>query len=140
MRLVNVYPGSVARKNFFPTNTATTCAPKTLVQNRPAVNILETEDDFQIQLAAPGLNKEDFVLEVENDVLTISAKKVAEQKEGEKYTRHEFSYGEFTRKFNLPETIDNQGISANFVQGILTVTLAKKQEAKPQPARKIDIV
>jgi HSP20 family protein len=147
MRFVNVYPGSASRNHFFPTNVnrteqaaATKCAPKTTAKNRPAVNIIETEDDFRIELAAPGFGKDDFHLNVENQVLTIAGKKEIAQKEGEKYTRREFNFNEFERRFTLSETIDLERINAAFNQGILVVTLAKKEESKPQPPRKIEIV
>ena len=82
MRFVNVYPGSASRNHFFPTNVnrteqaaVTKCAPKTTAKNRPAVNIIEREDDFRIELAAPGFGKDHFQLNVENQVLTIAGKK-----------------------------------------------------------------
>jgi len=136
MRFVSAYPGRKVKKHFFPTNVN---CQKTVTNSHPAVNIIETEDDFKIQLAAPGLTKKDFNLNVENETLTISAEKKVEKVEGETYNRHEFSFNEFKRTFHLPETIDNQQITANLENGILTVTLAKKEEAKPKPAKKIEI-
>lgn len=109
------------------------------VHQRPAVNVLEKDDAFVIELAAPGLNKADFNIKVENDVLTIAAKKEVTPKEGEKYTRKEFNYTQFTRTFQLPETVDTTQITAAFENGILTLNLAKKEEAKVQPARAIAI-
>lgn len=144
MKFVNVYPGSRTNQRFFPATTnrrkATTCAPKSNVKNRPAVNIIETDDDYRIELAAPGLGKEDFQLNVENSILTIAAKKELEKKEGEKFTRREFNYNNFTHTFSLSEVIDLERINATVNHGILVVTLAKKEEAKPQPAKKIEIV
>lgn len=144
MRFVTVNSGSKRSNNFFPVNVnrkpaAKNCTPKSTAKNRPAVNIIETEDDYRIELAAPGLGKEDFDLKVDNSVLTISAKKETEQQEGEKYTRREFNYGNFAHSFSLSEVIDLERINAAFNQGILVVTLAKKEEAKPQPAKKIEI-
>jgi len=114
--------------------------------NRPsaanaAVNIAENDDNFRIELAAPGWAKADFNIELDNAVLTISAKKEAvEAKEGEKFLRREFVAKELKRTFNLPETIDVEGLSAAYVNGILTLTLPKKEEAKPQAPRKVAIV
>jgi HSP20 family protein len=112
----------------------------------PAVNIKETEDGFNLELAAPGLEKEDFKLELDNDVLTISAEKKVENEttegndeKAEKYTRREFSYQSFQRTFTLPETIDVSKINASYQNGVLMVTLPKKEEAKPQPSRLIEI-
>lgn len=106
----------------------------------PAVNIAETEDNYRIEVAAPGLDKGDFEVKVENELLTISAKKEAkEENKDEKYTRREFSFVEFKRNFHLPETVDAAAISANYENGVLHVTLAKKEEAKPQPAKVIEI-
>lgn len=134
MRFVTVNPAYRTKRR-----NAATCTPKSTIKNRPAVNIIETDDNYRIELAAPGLGKEDFHLNVEDSVLTISAKKEMEKKEGENFTRREFNYNEFTHSFSLSEVIDLEQISAVFNQGILVVTLAKKEEAKPQPARKIEI-
>lgn len=143
MRFVTVNPSNRTNKRFFPATTnrrtAATCAPKSNTKNRPAVNIIETDDDYRIDLAAPGLGKEDFNLNVEDSVLTISAKKEVEKKEGVIYTRREFNYVEFAHSFSLSETIDLEQINAAFNNGILSVTLAKKEEAKPQPAKKIEV-
>ncbi len=105
-----------------------------------AVNIAETEDNFRVELAAPAWTKADFNIELDNDVLTIHAKKEAtEAKEGEKFLRREFVAKELKRTFNLPDTIDTAAISAEYVNGILTLTLPKKEEAKPQAPRKVAI-
>ncbi|MCK6691468.1 MAG: Hsp20/alpha crystallin family protein [Thermoanaerobaculia bacterium] len=99
---------------------------------QPVVNILETADGFRIEVAAPGLNKEDFKISVEKNLLTISAQKEnARAEEGVKVHRREFAYGAFERVFRLPETIDTNQIKANFKNGILYVNLDKKAETKP---------
>jgi HSP20 family protein len=98
----------------------------------PAVNIKESEKDFQIQLAAPGLAKEDFALAVEKNLLKVSAKKEHTPKEGEKTWRKEFSFLQFERSFNLPDSINLENIAAAYEQGILTITLEKKPEAAPK--------
>ena len=105
-------------------------------KRHPSVNITESDDDFKIELAAPGLTKKDFKIDIENDVLTILAEKKSEEKKSDKinYTRREFDYTNFKRTFSLSEDIDSQSISAKYVNGIMIVTLLKKEEAKPQPA------
>lgn len=110
-----------------------------LFKNRPAVNILETDENFQIELAVPGLAKENIQIDVDKEVLKVSAKKIT-GKEEKKYTLREFNLAEFERTFTLPETVDNQAISAKFENGILVLTLAKKEEAKPIPPRTIAIL
>lgn len=123
--------------DFFNSNFPTTTNVKT---NSPAINVVESEDGYRLEVAAPGFSKKDFSIEVEKEILTIAGKQeVQEAKEGEKYTRREFNYTEFKRTFHLPETIDAQAINATFENGILSITLNKKEEAKPQPARQIEI-
>jgi HSP20 family protein len=103
-----------------------------IVAQRPAVNILETKDDFKLEVAAPGFGKGDFDIKVENNLLTISAKR--EQKTentDERFTRREFRYETFTRSFNLPQTVNQNEVAAVYENGILNVTLPKKEEAKP---------
>ena len=97
----------------------------------PAVNIAETENEFEIELAAPGLSKEDFKISVEKNILTVSAEKKTEA-EGtdKKYSKKEFSYNAFTRTFTLPETVDYAKIDAAYTDGILKLNIAKKEEAK----------
>lgn len=123
-------------KNFYASGRPT------FSKKLPAVNIFETKDDFQIELAAPGLLKKEIKIDLEENILRISGKKITEKKEGEekKYTLREFNFSDFERSFTLPETIDNQGISAKFENGILILTLAKKEEAKPLPPRTVAIV
>ncbi len=107
----------------------------------PAVNIQETENDFLVEVAAPGLNKDDFKVEVDNDVLFISAEKTekSQSKEGDNYTRKEFSYGSFKRSFQLPDTVDNGKINAKYQDGVLRLSIPKREEAKPKPIRQISI-
>jgi HSP20 family protein len=99
----------------------------------PAVNIAETENDFEIELAAPGLSKEDFKISVEKNILTVSAEKKAETEVADKkYSKKEFSYSTFKRTFTLPETVDYAKIDAAYTDGILKLNIAKKEEAKIQ--------
>ena len=93
----------------------------------PAVNILDSQKDFQIELAAPGLKKDDFKISIENGVLTISAETKEEKEEKEKnYTRQEFSYESFCRAFTLPENASEEKIDAKYENGVLKLTVAKK--------------
>jgi len=97
----------------------------------PAVNIIEDNDRFRLEMAAPGLQKSDFQINVEKDVLTISSEKKEEKEEkDDNYARKEFYYNSFSRSFNLPETIDVENIKADYKNGILNVVLPKKEEAK----------
>jgi len=102
------------------------------VENRPAVNIVETEQAFRIELAAPGLNKEDFNIKLEKDTLSISAKKETTTVEGEKVKVREFAYSSFQRNFNLPKTVNAEAIEARYENGVLFLTLPKKEEALPK--------
>lgn len=105
----------------------------------PAVNVEETDAYYELSLAAPGLKKEDFKIALEKDVLTISAEtKTEETTESKKFTRKEFNYSNFSRSFNLPDTVDYSKIEASYNQGILAVRINKKEEAKIQ-SRLIDI-
>ena len=103
-----------------------------LVSRVPAVNIAETEADFQIELAVPGMQKEDFKIAVDKNILTINAEKKSGQTEGKKYSKREYNYTSFVRSFTLPDTIDHSKIEATYTDGILKLTIAKKEEAKVQ--------
>ena len=107
----------------------------------PSVNIKETEDKFGVEVAVPGFNKKDFNIELNNNELTISSEKEEkhEDKVGERYTRREFSYQSFKRSFTLPDSVDGEKISAKYTNGVLHVDIPKREEAKPKPARQIDI-
>ena len=99
----------------------------------PAVNVAETENEFQIELAAPGLKKEDFKINLDKNVLSVSSEKKAENvEEGKKFSKREYSYNAFTRSFTLPETADHANISAEYTDGILKLSVAKREEAKFQ--------
>ena len=108
----------------------------------PAVNVSETDDVFTLEVAAPGKSKKDFNLELDNGVLSISSEQKQEDEQKDKngrFTRREFSYSSFKRAFTLPETVDEEKISAQYKDGVLVVTLPKKEEAKVQAKRLIDI-
>lgn len=109
--------------------------------NSPSVNVVESEQLFEIHLAAPGLNKEDFKIEVDNDTLTISSEVEVNRQDDQNsnYALREFGYSKFSRSFYLNDKIDQNRISANYENGILKVSLEKKEEAKPIPSRIIEI-
>lgn len=106
----------------------------------PKVNIKETADSFMVEMAVPGLNKSDFHLDIDNQVLSISTeiKEEDERQEGN-YTRREFGYSSFKRTFTLPESVDDEKINASYIDGILSILLPKKEEAKQKPPRNIKI-
>ena len=108
----------------------------------PAVNIRETAENFAVEMAAPGMNKEDFRIELEGAQLRISSEKKTENglKEGERYTRREFSYQSFQRSFTLPQNVvDVEQIHAKYENGVLHLLIPKKEEAKQKPPRMIEI-
>jgi HSP20 family protein len=107
----------------------------------PSVNIKESVDDFEVELAAPGFEKKDFNIELNHDLLTISSEKKVENetKEGQQFARREFSYQSFSRSFTLPNTADGEKIKAKYENGILKVSIPKREEAKPKPPKQIAI-
>ena len=107
----------------------------------PSVNIRETNDDYHIEVAVPGLKKDDFKVELENNMLVISSEvEDSHQSKDGDYTRKEFSYQSFQRTFSLPEnSVDADKIKANYVDGILHLVVPKMEEAKAKPARTIKI-
>lgn len=113
---------------------------RAFVTQTPAINVVELNESFRIELAAPGLVKEDFKLNVEKNLLKVSVSKEVENADkDEKFRRREFSYTSFERSFRLPETINQEGISAKYEAGILHIQLPKKDEAKVNPSRDIEI-
>ena len=97
----------------------------------PAVNIIENFPNFVVELAVPGLQKEDFSIEVEEDTLKISSKKAKEQTEennDSRFRKREFNYQSFERSFKLPENIKTEDIQANYENGILKITLPKEEK------------
>jgi HSP20 family protein len=105
----------------------------------PATNILEDEKQFEIQLAAPGMKKEDFNLNVDNQVLSVSYGKKEEEKEEDNYLRREFGMDSFTRSFSIPKTTDAENISARYEQGILYISVPKLNPEKARLSRSIEI-
>ena len=106
----------------------------------PAVNIIEGDRNFKVEVAAPGLYKEDFKVHVEKNILEISAEKKDEQvAEDKKYLRKEFIYSEFKRTFSLPSSVDAEKIKAAHNNGVLTVEIPKRDEAKVNPRKQIAV-
>jgi HSP20 family protein len=108
----------------------------------PAVNIREKAEAFEVEMAAPGMNKEDFRIELDNNILTISSERENrnEQKDGERYQRREFSYQSFQRTFHLSkDVVDADKIQARYENGLLQLIIPKKEEAKQRPPRTIQI-
>lgn len=109
-----------------------------LNSNLPAVNIKENEKDFELELAVPGRKKEDFNIEIDNNILTVSSElKTEKEVSDEDFTRRDFGFSSFKRAFTLPESIDEDKIKADYVDGILRFTLPKRKEALPKPKRLI---
>jgi HSP20 family protein len=141
VRFSNQFPASFERlfendlfdwtnRNFSTTNTTL-----------PSVNIIENTEGYEVEMAAPGLKKEDFNIELNNDLLTISSEKQMENesKKNGQYTKREFSYQSFSRSFTLPRTVENEKISAKYENGLLKVMIPKREEAKPKPKKQIAI-
>lgn len=99
----------------------------------PFVNVMEHDDKFELEVAAPGFEKKDFKVELNHNVLTISSDKKEEREEGDgkQYTRKEFSYLSFCRSFTIPDTVNHEKIEARYEDGILKVLIPKKEEPKP---------
>lgn len=116
-------------KNYSRTNTTI-----------PSVNIKETADNFEIEVAAPGFEKKDFSIEINQGTLKISSEKKSEvDNNDESYSRKEFSYQSFCRSFSLPLTVNSEMIEAKYDKGILSVVIPKREEAKLKPVRLIDV-
>jgi HSP20 family protein len=106
----------------------------------PAVNIIEKETEYKIELAVPGMRKDHFEIEMEEGILSISVNQDEEKtSEKGKFTRREFSYNSFRRSFTIPESVDPAKIDANYTEGVLFISLPKRKEALPQPKKLINI-
>jgi HSP20 family protein len=133
-----VYPGiwnSFLDSDLFDTSPATFNS-----DSLPAVNVKETKDAFVLELAAPGMKKEDFKIEIENEVLTIYSKQERKEvEEKENYSRREFHYASFERSFTLPKSVDGQLIRATYQNGLLEVNLPKREEEKLKAPRMVKV-
>ncbi|PTM08971.1 MAG: heat-shock protein [Bacteroidetes bacterium] len=107
----------------------------------PAVNLIDTANDYIVEMAVPGLKKSDFDINIDNKLLSISAeiKSEYEDVENENYTRREFGYSSFKRTFALPDSVETDKISAKYDDGILKVNLPKREEAKKKPLKSIKV-
>ena len=108
----------------------------------PSINVKETNNHYEVELAAPGMEKKDFKIELNGNMLTISSERQSEweDKEDERYTRREFSYQSFQRSFQLPkDVVDEDKIQAKYENGLLHLTIPKKEHAKQRPPRMIEI-
>jgi HSP20 family protein len=110
-----------------------------MISRVPAVNISETQDHYLIEMAAPGLNKEDFNIKLDRNLLSVSVEQKKEQtQQNKQFNKREFSYSSFVRSFALPDTADDAQIEAQYQDGMLNIHVAKKDEAK-QTVRQIEI-
>ena len=129
-------------ENFFGRDTDQFFNPARAGNAVPAVNVREDNETFRVELAAPGLRKEDFKVTLDNGLLTISAEtrgEHEEKNEAGQYTRREFSYRSFSRSFTLPNTVEADRIDARYQDGILHLSIPKKEEAKRKGPRQIAI-
>lgn len=106
----------------------------------PAVNIAEHKDHYLVSMSAPGLKKEDFKIDVEGDVLTISSEKEEsnEEKDGN-YTRKEYNYSSFSRSFTLPDGANKEKVAAKYEDGVLKITVPRNDEVKNPSAKHIPV-
>ena len=110
------------------------------VMNVPAVNITEQKDEYEVSLAAPGMKKDDFTINIDGNMLTISSEKEDTKEEKEKtFTRKEYNYSSFSRSFTLPEEINKERIEAKYEDGVLKISLPRKEEAKKASSARIPV-
>ena len=113
---------------------------RTLKRNHlPSVNILDNEKFFELNLAAPGKNRKDFIIELEDQILTISSESFSNNDNSDNFTRQEYRYDNFKRSFRLPDSINTSLIKAKYENGILSISLPKHKEAIPEPKKQIEI-
>jgi len=109
-------------------------------QSMPAVNVKENDKAFEVEIAAPGFDKKDFQISVDDGLLTVSAESKREnEKKEDNYTRKEFGYSSFSRSFNLPLNTSEEDIQAKYEEGVLKLIIAKKNVAAAKPKRSIEI-
>ena len=108
--------------------------------NVPAVNITEQKDQYLVSLAAPGMKKDDFNIDVDGNMLTISSQKEESKEDKDKrYTRREYSYSSFSRSFTLPDEVNKEKIDARYEDGVLKISLPRYEEAKKTSAKHIAV-
>lgn len=136
----NFWPSTSSVDDFLNENFFNWPNEGSRASSLPRVNIAETDDDFTVEMAAPGMKRDDFQVELDNDILTISAEMSQSDEEIKtSYTRKEFNYESFKRSFHLPNTVDADGIKAKYQDGLLRLMIPKKEEAKRRPAKRINI-
>lgn len=134
-RYVPAYWDDFFNDNFFNKYAAADCN-----YNSPAVNIVEDDNEYRIEMAVPGMSKKDFNINLEDDVLTISREQNEEKKEDNlRYMRREFSYSTFKRSFQLPDTVDQEKIKASQESGIISIQLPKRKEVVQKTQKQIEI-
>ena len=126
--------------SFFDLNNGGSLSRNLNPVSIPAVNISETSDQYEVNLAAPGMKKEDFNIDVEGNTLTISAETKEEKEEkDERFTRKEYNYSSFSRSFTLPDWVNKEKINANYENGLLKVVLPNTEAAKQAPSKHITV-
>jgi len=138
----NRWPWNYGLTDFFERNDGFNDDFFSMGKSLPAMNVMEHEDDFEIELASPGFDKKDFEITLKDDILEVAAEKKREQEEKEDdYTRKEFNYRSFRRSLQLPNTVDDsKDVNATYKNGILKLQLMKKEGAKKKTKRKIEVV
>lgn len=110
------------------------------VMNIPAVNITENKDEYKVALAVPGMKKEDFHIDIDGNMLTISSEKEESKEEKDKkFTRKEYNYSSFSRSFTLPDEVNKEKIEAKYEEGVLKISLPRKEEVKKNLAKHIAV-
>jgi HSP20 family protein len=108
-------------------------------ENTPLMNVIETENAYKIQIAAPGLSKEAFKLKLEENLLHVSANNEVTLPEGETYKKREFNFSKFERKFRLPKEVETEQIQARYEQGVLLIHIPKKNPDTTENVRDIQV-
>jgi HSP20 family protein len=135
----NFFGSSLFDRDFF--DVGSELFTSRLGINVPTANVSETSKEYKIELAAPGLDRKDFKVEIENNTLTISAEKEEEKKEGDGgYSKREYSFNSFSRSFALPDNVREGNIDAKYENGVLRIMLPKEKETPAKIARKVDVL
>lgn len=136
----SLFPGIWS--NFFENEWLDIPSANQLGSSMPAVNILDAGENYEIQIAAPGMKKDQFNVTLDDGLLTVSTEQVDENQitnQQGRYTHREFNYFSFKRSFNLPETVDRENVSANYQDGVLTVFIPKFEQGKKKQMKMIEV-
>ncbi len=140
MKRNNFWPGTSTVDQFLTDSLFNWRNEMSGITGSPRVNIRETDDEFLVEMAAPGMKRDDFHVELDNDMLKISTEiQNSNEDENDSYTRREFSFESFSRSFYLPNTVEADKIKAKYEDGMLRLMIPKKEEAKRKPPRTIKI-